>query len=77
METSAKKAESLKQLPGILPESLVAVPLDVLERVAIIQALRLCKGNRREVAKALNVSIRKVQYRVREYKREGFLGSEE
>ncbi len=38
-----------------------------LERQAIVQALRECDGNRRQAARLLGISLRTLQYRIKDY----------
>ena len=47
------------------------VPLAELEREAILQALQIHRGNRTAAARALGISVRKLQYRIKEYARQG------
>ncbi len=47
-------------------------PLNLIERDAILAALRQHKGNRTAAAAALNISVRKLQYRIKEYQQGGF-----
>ena len=42
-----------------------------LERDAILHALRACRGNRTASARALGISVRKLQYRLKEYAEQG------
>lgn len=42
-----------------------------LERDAILHALRMCRGNRTVTARALGISVRKLQYRLKEYTQQG------
>jgi hypothetical protein len=46
-------------------------PLVDLERDAILHALRACRGNRTASARALGISVRKLQYRLKEYAEQG------
>jgi GAF domain-containing protein len=66
-------------LPGRLPEAPPAArleaevrPLSHLERDAILQALQEHRGNRTAAAHALRISVRKLQYKIKEYQQEGF-----
>ncbi len=43
------------------------VPLEQLEKRAILQALELCKGNRTHAAKHLQISIRTMRNKLKEY----------
>ena len=56
----------------MLPDELVDVPLPALERAAIVRSMRK-HGSTRVVALHLGVSVRKIQYRVAQYRREGWL----
>jgi transcriptional regulator with GAF, ATPase, and Fis domain len=47
-------------------------PLKLIERDAILAALQHHKGNRTAAASALRISVRKLQYRIKQYQREGF-----
>ncbi len=58
--------------PAQLPEELVDVPLGLLEPAAIIRSMRRHQSTTK-VAKALGVSVRKIQYRVARYRRDGWL----
>lgn len=42
-------------------------PLAEVERFHILRALQTCEGNRRAAAKQLNISLRTLYYRLREY----------
>jgi len=54
------------------PDSIV--PLDQLERQAILHAVEICKGNRTHAAKHLGISIRTMRNKLKEY---GLAGSSE
>lgn len=45
--------------------------IDAMERDLIMEALRRCKDNRREAAKMLGMSERKLYYRLTQYRRRG------
>lgn len=73
-------AEPQKQEPAFadlakllgFPDSLIDVPLREIERAAIVMSMRRHKSTAK-VAKLLGVSVRKIQYRVARYRREGWL----
>lgn len=44
-----------------------------LERDAILHALQACRGNRTASARALGISVRKLQYRLKEYAEQGIV----
>jgi len=44
-----------------------SAPLRDLEREAIVAALADCTGNRRQAAQRLGISLRTLQYRIKEY----------
>jgi len=44
-----------------------------LERDAILHALHACRGNRTASARALGISVRKLQYRLKEYAEQGIV----
>jgi DNA-binding NtrC family response regulator len=46
-------------------------PLEDLERDAILGALREFGGNRTAAAQALGISVRKLQYKIKEYQQQG------
>lgn len=69
-----KKAElTLTPEAALLPDELVDVPLDTLEEAAIIRSMHRHKGNTKRVSEALGVSIRKIQYRAAQYRKDGRL----
>jgi DNA-binding NtrC family response regulator len=45
--------------------------LDALEREAIVSALDHFEGNRTAAATALGISVRKLQYKIKEYQQAG------
>ncbi len=45
--------------------------LEYVERDTILQALQVCRGNRTVAAQALGISVRKLQYRIKEYQQQG------
>jgi hypothetical protein len=47
-----------------------------VERLYILSTLRLCEGNRTQTAKVLNVSLRCLRNKLREYKSAGHLISD-
>mgnify|MGYP001277168026 CR=1 FL=1 len=60
---------SLEQLVPSNGQSAAARPLKLreLERLAIEEALRQTNGNRTHAARQLGISLRKLQYRLKEY----------
>ena len=46
-------------------------PLEYVERDAILHALQVSRGNRTVAAQALGISVRKLQYRIKEYQQQG------
>jgi len=46
-------------------------PLEYVERDAILHALQASRGNRTVAAQALGISVRKLQYRIKEYQQQG------
>ncbi len=52
--------------------SLAGMKFKDIEREAIIQTLKLTGGSTSKAAKMLGISLRKLQYKVREYRQEGF-----
>jgi|GEM_PF-1658211 len=60
---------SLEQLAPPNGQSAAARPLKLreLERLAIEEALRQTNGNRTHAARLLGISLRKLQYRLKEY----------
>lgn len=48
-------------------------PLWKLEREAIFKALEQFNGNRSRAANALDISIRKLRYKIRQYQAQGFI----
>jgi len=57
--SSARGANGEPEVPG--------ARLDELERHAILQTLEACGGSTSRAAKILGISVRKIQYRLREY----------
>ena len=45
--------------------------LEYVERDAILHALQVSRGNRTVAAQALGISVRKLQYRIKEYQQQG------
>jgi two-component system response regulator FlrC len=43
------------------------LPLDQVEKRAILEALELCKGNRTHAARQLGISIRTMRNKLKEY----------
>lgn len=60
----AVDAEDLPITPGAAPNP---VRWKEIERRAIEDALRECQGNRTQAARHLGISLRKLQYRLKEY----------
>ena len=60
---------SLEQTPGTNGTTNAAHPVKLreIERVAIEDALRANRGNRTHAARQLGISLRKLQYRLKEY----------
>jgi len=65
---------SLAELPEVFTRSAgdgspgsASAPLRDLEREAIVAALADCTGNRRQAAQRLGISLRTLQYRIKEY----------
>ncbi len=64
--------ESLLLRPGSgSPTGLPSLNLRELERQAIVEALRLTKGNRKDAAALLGLGLRTLQYRLKEYAEQG------
>ena len=68
-EMHGSSGESAKSSSALAPS--VIVPLAELEREAILRALQIHRGNRTAAARALGISVRKLQYRIKEYARQG------
>lgn len=71
---AAPGAGSTADASGTQPTAKVEVgvrPLDLLERDAILHALQEYEGNRTAAAHALGISVRKLQYKIKEYQQQG------
>jgi DNA-binding NtrC family response regulator len=68
--SSTPTTPSSASTAAVGPDSIV--PLDQLERQAILHAVEICKGNRTHAAKHLGISIRTMRNKLKEY---GLAGS--
>ena len=59
-------------LEGLIPGARMAE----IERIAILRTLEAVGGSTSRAARMLGISTRKIQYRLREYRAEGFLGGD-
>ncbi len=56
-----------------LPATLVNLPISVIERAAILQALNANQGNKRITAEKLGISLRCLQYRLADFRKAGWI----
>ncbi len=57
-------------------DSIEIKPLEVLEREAILKALKACKGNKTKAAKLLGITVRTLRNKLKLYREQGLLPEE-